>query len=126
MAKTTGLYLVPIKSYSKNGGWHFKKNPTVVALVKLITNITLFFKKDPSFMVKFAKYGKRGSFFEYIHFQNNSSIVSPFMDIVIKLFFSDSSTKIDFYHVIFRVIKARTACKKNQLEKRRQFSQEAI
>ncbi len=77
-------------------------------------------------MVKFAKYGKRGSFFEYIHFQNNSSIISPFMDIVLKLFFSDSSTEMDSYHVIFRVMKARTTCTKNHLEKRRQFSQEAI
>jgi hypothetical protein len=77
-------------------------------------------------MVKFAKYGKRGSFFEYIHFQNNSSIVSPLMDIVLKLFFSDSSTKVNSNHVIFRVIKARAACTKNHLEKGRQFSQKAI
>jgi hypothetical protein len=32
MVKTAGLYLVPIKSYSKNGGWHFKKNPTIVVI----------------------------------------------------------------------------------------------
>jgi hypothetical protein len=30
--KTAGLYLVPIKSYSKNGGWHFKNNPTLVRM----------------------------------------------------------------------------------------------
>jgi hypothetical protein len=33
VVKTAGLYLVPIKSYSKNGGWHLKKNLTVVILL---------------------------------------------------------------------------------------------
>ena len=28
--KIAGLYLVPIKSYSKNGDWHIKKTPTIL------------------------------------------------------------------------------------------------
>ena len=57
------------------------------------TTITLFFKIYPIFSEKFAKYGQLPSFFQHVHLRENDSIVSLFRDVVLKLFFPDSSTR---------------------------------
>ena len=59
----------------------------LIAHVKLITNITLLFKKDLIFMMKFMKYEKRSHFFKYVRFQCNASISSSLRDVALKPFF---------------------------------------
>ena len=58
------------------------------------TTITLFFKTDPIFSDKFAKYGQLPISFQRVHLRQNDSIVSPFRDEVLKLSFSDSSSRV--------------------------------
>ena len=86
------------------------------------TAITLLFKIDPIFSDKFAKYGQLRSFFQNVHLRENDSIVSPLRDVALKLFFSDSSTKVGCQHVIFRVIKAWWTGEKSQFEKTMEIS----
>jgi len=60
-----------------------------------ITTITLLLKIDPISSDKFAKYVQLRIFFQPVHLQETDSTVSPFRDAVLKLFFSDSPTRVD-------------------------------
>ena len=82
----------------------------------------LIFQNRPYFRGEIYKIRKLA---QYVHFQESDSAFSPLRDVTLKLVFLDSSTKMDSYRVIFRVIKAWAAYKKNQLEKDR-FSKKAI
>ena len=78
----------------------------------------LIFQNRPYFRGEIYKIRKLA---QYVHFQESDSAVSPLRDVALELVFLDSSTKMDSYHVISRVIKAWAAYKKNQLEKDRDF-----
>ncbi len=55
MVKIAGLYLVSIKSYAKNGGWQFLKNPTIVWCRFLLFSMNFFILMKKNVMKRVRK-----------------------------------------------------------------------